>query len=148
MPMRRLLACSLLLAAIACDSSGNGSDAAIPHPDAGHDDSGVEPGDGGAHADAEPPVVQCEVVAPTSCVEPAPRYADVEPIFERRCIGCHFGMAGGPWPLTSYPHIASWFAEIRAAMLTCAMPPPDSGMTMPDSERDVILAWLRCGYPL
>jgi hypothetical protein len=32
-------------------------------------------------------------------------------------------------------------------MLSCAMPPPDSGLTMPVEEREALLRWIRCGRP-
>jgi hypothetical protein len=56
-------------------------------------------------------------------------------------------MAGGPWPLTAYNHVADWQDVIRADMLTCAMPPPDAGVPMGSDERVAILTWIRCGFP-
>jgi hypothetical protein len=32
-------------------------------------------------------------------------------------------------------------------MLNCSMPPLDSGLTMPTEERQLLLHWIRCGYP-
>jgi hypothetical protein len=142
--MRMWTVCFLLASVFACDSSGDPSDASLPLPDA---DANPDGGNHSEHdAGSEPAPMPCDVVAPTECEQPAPTYADVEPIFQQRCVVCHAGMPGGPWPLTSYPHVASWFMEIRAVMSTCAMPPRDSGMTMPTAERELILAWLRCGY--
>jgi hypothetical protein len=89
---------------------------------------------------------RCKARAPASCPDPAPRYADVQPIFAQRCVGCHNG-TGEFWPLTSYQHVTMWYAEIRGHMLACSMPPPDSGMTMPIAERELILQWIRCDYP-
>ena len=88
----------------------------------------------------------CAPIAPTECPEPAPHYPDVAPIFERRCASCH-GIAGGPWPLDNYEHVADWASFVRDELLRCSMPPPDSGVTMPAEERDQILAWVRCGSP-
>jgi len=142
---------AFILGTFACDDSSSGGDASIDAsaPPADMDDADDMKPDASLLADGgdvmDPPA--CEIVAPTACAQPAPSYADVEPIFQRRCVGCHSGEPGGPWPLTAYEHVASWFSEIRAVMLMCAMPPPDSGQTMPDSERDAILAWLRCGTP-
>ena len=145
--MRESTACSLLcLALLACDESGRPSDASA-EGDATADAAGLDASVGGGVDAAPEPERECNIVAPTACEQPEPTYANVQPIFEERCIGCHSGEPGGPWPLTSYPHVAGWFAEIRAAMLTCAMPPADSGVSMPDAERDQVLAWLRCGYP-
>jgi uncharacterized membrane protein len=49
--------------------------------------------------------------------------------------------------LSAYQHVADWVAEIRAHMLTCTMPPVDSGVSMTREERQLILSWIRCGYP-
>lgn len=89
----------------------------------------------------------CSVTAPTECVEPAPQYSDVAPIIARRCTSCHSGMVDGPWPLTSYEHLAGWWDVIRDELRTCAMPPPDSASVMTNDERAELLMWLRCGYP-
>jgi hypothetical protein len=105
--------------------------------------------DASAHggSDGGPPSAPvCDVDPPTQCTDPMPTYADVAPIFQQRCLGCHDGR-GDEWPLTSYGHVADWFIQIRDAMNRCAMPPPDSGITMPTAERELILLWLRCGFP-
>jgi hypothetical protein len=95
-----------------------------------------------------PAAVECVVVAPTECTDPELRYADVQPIFQQRCVeGCHNGMPNGPWPLTDYDHIADWWDVVRDEVKSCAMPPPDSGRTMTNEERDAILLWIRCGFP-
>jgi uncharacterized membrane protein len=64
-----------------------------------------------------------------------------------RCdeCGCHSGDPAGPWPLTSYEHVAEWASEIRAQMAACTMPPADAGSGMPPEEREKILLWIRCG---
>lgn len=109
--------------------------------------SGAPSSTGEQDADVSVEPVECNVEAPTSCPDPPPRYADVEPIFQERCVGCHDGAEDGPWPLTSYSHAADWHDIIRAAMLDCTMPPPESGMTMTTAERETLLNWLRCGFP-
>jgi uncharacterized membrane protein len=88
---------------------------------------------------------QCSVSAPLACPEPAPRYVDVAPIFERRCASCHNGEPREPWPLDNYDHVADWQELVRAAVLHCDMPPPDSDITLTDEERQTILAWIKCG---
>ena len=88
----------------------------------------------------------CDIQAPTECVEPSPTYADVEPIFASRCVVCH-GANPGAWPLNSYGHVASWRDTIRAALLTCAMPPAEAQMSLPKEESLLILHWIRCGMP-
>ena len=91
----------------------------------------------------------CGVVGPTECPSPTPRYADVATIVDQRCTGpCHSGLlAEGPWPLTDYPHVADWASVIRGELLSCAMPPADSGVAMSLDERLAILSWIRCGSP-
>jgi hypothetical protein len=124
-------------AVAACD--GSESDGDPPAADGG----GALGGDGGA-----PPEPQvCDVEAPTSCPDPPVRYADVEPIFQERCVICHVGARGGPWPLTTYKHVSDWEREVRGVMLRCAMPPPDAGVPMTTDEREQILTWLECGRP-
>jgi len=94
----------------------------------------------------DPPPFVCSVTAPTACAEPAPHYDDVQPIFAKRCTSCHSGMVDGPWPLTSYAHISGWWDAVRDELVTCAMPPRDSGVIMTNAERAELLMWLRCGY--
>jgi uncharacterized membrane protein len=89
----------------------------------------------------------CDVTLPRSCSDMSLGWADVQPIFEQRCIGCHSGDPGGPWPLTSYEHAADWANEIRSQMRACSMPPVDAGIVMPTEEREKILLWVRCGAP-
>ncbi len=129
---RSLLLCAGLLAA--CDdATGSTADGA--------------PADA-APADAAPPADACvPVAAPTACPDPPVTYADVQPIVEARCLGCHWGQEGGPWPLTSYTHVADWQDFIRASLLDCTMPPRDSGVGMTATEKTTMLEWVRCGAP-
>jgi hypothetical protein len=102
-------------------------------------------GDDGPQARVAP--VTCAATAPTSCPDPPPRYADVAPVVAKRCVPCHFGLENGPWPLVTYGEIVDWADVIRGDLLSCSMPPPDGGVTLEEPERQVILAWLRCGHP-
>jgi hypothetical protein len=135
------LVASLLFAAgsLSCSDSDDGEPFIHHEPD-----GAAEPDDdaGGPTAPA-----QCNVPAPTACPDPKPRYADVMPIFERRCVMCHSGMKGGPWPLTSYSHVADWFDIIQAEVQACRMPPPEAEVPITVQERVQILSWIRCGYP-
>ena len=88
----------------------------------------------------------CPVPAPTMCPDPPLRYADVSPIFTQRCVGCHYGAVGGPWPLLQYSHAADWNQVIRDMLTDCSMPPLDSGVTMLAEERGAILTWVLCGF--
>jgi uncharacterized membrane protein len=104
----------------------------------------VEPTDGGA-----PPANggACDVVPPTSCPSPAPKFADVQPIFLNQCGMCHGKDWTGQWPLDNYEHVADWRDEIRSELVSCAMPPADGGVTISLADRTKILQWIRCGAP-
>lgn len=95
--------------------------------------------------DGGEPAPACTVKAPTKCTDPNIRYADVQPIIKARCLSCHDGK-GEEWGLTSYSHVASWFAEVNGVMKSCTMPPPASGLKMPNAEREKLLLWIVCGY--
>jgi hypothetical protein len=99
--------------------------------------------DGGVEGDAG--ALLCAVEPPTICPDPAPRFADVQPILQERCVVCHSGLPGGPWPLLQYSHVADWQDVIRGQMLDCSMPPPDAGVRMEATERVAILTWILCG---
>jgi hypothetical protein len=101
--------------------------------------------DAGTNDAGEKPVISCTVEAPTACVEPKPTYGDIAPILKDHCVVCHNGQAGGPWPLTTYGHVADWQNEIRQEVSHCTMPPPDAGVGISDEDRTEILMWLRCG---
>ena len=117
---------------------------ATPAPPVNEVDAGTQAPDGGTGHE-EP--AACSVPAPTACPEPAPRYADVAPIFEQRCVVCHAGAPGGPWSLSDYGHVAEWQDTIRSNLRDCSMPPPDAGLPMTLEERLAMLTWIRCGLP-
>jgi len=101
-----------------------------------------------ASGDPERKPFACDVTLPTACPDPMPHYADVQPIFERRCATpCHSDTSTGPWPLTSYQDVADWYDVIRDTVGECSMPPRDSGQTLPSDESQAILTWIRCGFP-
>lgn len=102
---------------------------------------------GGGSPDAGQEPSSCLVPAPTACPDPAPRYADVSPLFESRCVRCHNGTPGGPWSLADYAHVADWQDTIRSSLRDCSMPPPDAGVAMTVEERIAILTWIRCDLP-
>jgi hypothetical protein len=97
----------------------------------------------GGSGNTPPP---CAIQAPTECADPSLTYADVEPIFAARCVVCH-GTNPGSWALNTYGHVAHWRDTIRAALLTCAMPPAEAQMSLPEAESLLILHWIRCGMP-
>jgi len=129
------------------DAAGDGQSGAAPDAGEGVSDAGDGASDAAAGPrDAAPPAT-CEVQAPTSCPEVAPRYDDVAPIFAERCVVCHAGNWNGPWPLNDYQHVADWEDTIRSNLLDCTMPPADAGVAMSRAEREQILTWLRCDLP-
>src|SRR5262249_48771072 len=123
-----------LVGAGACRPSEEGSS----DHDAGTSPDAALSDDAGAFA--------CTVQAPTVCPDPPPRYAGVQPIFQRACVPCHQGLPGGNWPLLQYSHVADWADVIRTNLLDCSMPPPDAGVPMSNEERVAILTWILCGY--
>jgi hypothetical protein len=69
------------------------------------------------------------------------------PILAERCVICHDGStANGPWPLSDYESVASWYDHVRDEVLHCTMPPADAGVPISDDERVQILTWIRCGF--
>jgi len=132
--LRPLSTSHLLIAAVVC-LAGCESNPSVPPPiDAG--------GDAAADAGA----FVCNVTPPTSCPDPPLHYPDVAPIFQERCVTCHYGAPGGPWPLLQYEHVAAWYDVIQGNMLDCSMPPPESLTPMTNEERVAILTWILCGF--
>lgn len=132
------------LLATACSSDSGVADAGP----ATLDGSAVVDASSGPRPDLRTPPLMCpDVTAPTTCPTPMPRYADVAPIFQNNCVTCHAGKPNGPWPLTDYQHVSDWRDDIRSDLLTCSMPPPESGMTLSVDDRLAILTWIRCGLP-
>ena len=83
--------------------------------------------------------------------------ADVWPILERRCVGCHQPGEVAPMPLTSYAEVRPWAHAIREAVLTRKMPPwHAAGATahnfqndrsLTDAEVRTIADWVTAGAP-
>jgi hypothetical protein len=130
--MRPLAPASICAAAILFSLGACEKSAALP-VDAGTNDDGA--------------AFICTVTAPTVCPDPPPHYPDVQPIIQRTCVPCHYGLPGGPWPLLQYSHVADWYDVVRAMVLDCSMPPPDAGVPISDDERTAILTWILCGFP-
>jgi hypothetical protein len=129
------LAVTLIALASCADSNGL--------PPAGAGGTGGSSGGSGGKV-----VVQCDTVAPRACNFPELTYTnDIKPIIDDVCLSCHLGEEDGPWELTSYEHVASWHDLLRSVMLSCEMPPPEERITMTTEERQLLLEWLRCGYP-
>jgi hypothetical protein len=144
---------ALLVVTVACSDSSEGGGSPPPViPTGGLSGSAGGSGSGGSGASGSggsSSMPACAIEAPTACPAPAPTYTDVEPIFSSRCVVCHDGAtANGPWPLNTYGHVATWRDTIRGALLSCAMPPSDAETPLADSERLLILTWIRCGMPI
>jgi hypothetical protein len=70
------------------------------------------------------------------------------PIFSARCQSCHDpDDPDGPWPFDTYSDISDWRGSILRELDSCSMPPPSSGLVLPESERELLHAWLVCGAP-
>src|SRR5258708_19061783 len=143
---RRAMASGIAAAGVAISGCSAGdahpSGARSPAPEAAIDGSPVkEAGSSRWDAATSAPPPPCSVVAPTACPDPPPHYADVAPILQERCVGCHSGADGGPWALTDYDHVASWADAIQADLLDCSMPPLDAGVAMTADETSAILTW-------
>jgi hypothetical protein len=74
-------------------------------------------------------------------------YSDVKPIFDGTCTsaGCHTGIGDAPWSLKDYQDVADWQELVRADILDCSMPPPESNLRITNEDRMKILTWVRCG---
>jgi len=88
----------------------------------------------------------------------APEYhADIRPILEKRCVGCHQKGDIGPMPLTSYTETRPWAKAIRQAVSKGTMPPwhADPSRSVPfhnersltATERQTIVTWADAGAP-
>lgn len=145
--MRRPAACATLLTLAAC---------AGPEPSAGPDGSVVS--DAATGADALPPGIDAPITTSDG-------WADVAPIFERRCVPCHREGEIGGFGLDSYDAIAPLAPLVAAMVETRRMPPfppaqrgsgagggddcptIDDFRNMPDAERARVVAWARAGAP-
>jgi hypothetical protein len=84
---------------------------------------------------------------------------DVAPILERHCAECHRPHQIGPMPLLTYKDVSAWSDTIRDVIEQRRMPPWDlsgadhrfgdfaNARGLSDSERDVLLRWIREGTP-
>lgn len=90
--------------------------------------------------------------APVSIAGNYTYHADVRPIIEKRCAGCHEEGGIAPFPLGSYDQVVPVAAAAAFAVDSGAMPPwpPTVGYTRLDSprvlapeEKNILLSWLR-----
>jgi hypothetical protein len=81
-------------------------------------------------------------------------YKDVLPVLEQRCDQCHRPGESTPMSLLTYKEARPWAAAIKEAVLSKKMPPwfadPAhsrfaNDRTLPNDERDVLVAWANGG---
>jgi len=147
MKLRTAAFLALALATTALTACGGQSvsvDYAGGAPGTGADGVGGQAGGaGGATAASCPPP------ASTVCLAPAPSFATtITPILDRSCNSCHAeDNPDGVWPLRAWADVAAWSNLIIADLVQCAMPPADSNTSFPETDRQLIFAWLACGSP-
>ncbi|HNN96893.1 MAG TPA: hypothetical protein PKI03_31705 [Pseudomonadota bacterium] len=89
---------------------------------------------------------------------PLSYHADIAPLIERRCLGCHQPGRIGPFSLDGWSHVYELREEVVAAVMNRRMPPLppaqdgdcptiDDPRAMPDSERAKFARWLAQGAP-
>jgi hypothetical protein len=83
-------------------------------------------------------------------------HADVEPILQRRCQGCHRPGDIGPMALIRYDEVRPWAKAIRSAVLQKKMPPwfADAAHgsyandpSLSKAELETLTAWVDAGAP-
>jgi hypothetical protein len=96
-----------------------------------------------------PPPGSCPDDLPAACPVQAPSYqAEVAPLLEARCVGCHAaGQVASNRLLDGYGSVFSQRAAVLRQTYACQMPPADAGAPLTAAERAVLLGWLVCGAP-
>jgi hypothetical protein len=153
---RNALALALAWAAVvapSCSSNNTDADAGGVGGSGGAGGSSVDK-DAASDAVVDTGLVGCLMSAPPNCPSPAPKYSDVQPILEQRCVtGCHDGTTIDPvvnapiWSLADYQSIFDWQMNIRSDILGCTMPPQDAGVPATVDELSKLLTWIVCGLP-
>jgi uncharacterized membrane protein len=106
---------------------------------------------GGVGCGAAPsnPGASCPGAGSVTCPAMPPTYtADVEPILQNRCYGCHGagGIEQGTIDLTTFHSVSALGSDIATQVGQCIMPPPDAGQ-LTSQERATLFDWLECGRP-
>lgn len=93
---------------------------------------------------------------PPGAAPDAVYYADVKPILDARCGGCHVSGGIGPFPLGTYDEAAPLAAAIEAAVVSGSMPPwpvsdtcnvYDGDRSLTDAQIATLSAWAEAGAP-
>ncbi len=89
--------------------------------------------------------------------EAAPSYAaDIAPLFQKHCVGCHREGGIGPWAMDGHGRIKNYARMIEEVVLTRRMPPydahPDFGKfanehRLSRDETQTLLRWVAAGAP-
>jgi len=93
---------------------------------------------------ATPTHARCSHSAPATCDSAAPSFdADVRPVLEKRCFGCHTGdgAAAEEHDFSRMDHLLAARPTIVDEVATCSMPPKSP---LEDAEANVILRWAGC----
>jgi hypothetical protein len=98
-------------------------------------------------------LIGCLSLAPVGAADVT--FADVAPIIEARCAGCHRPGEIGPMPLTSYAEARPWAKAIRQAVVQRTMPPWHAdretsvrianSRALRDDEIQTVTAWVDGG---
>jgi hypothetical protein len=95
-----------------------------------------------------PPVDTCPNDVPATCPSPVPSYAaDVAPVIQLRCGGCH--TAGGIEafrPFDTYEQVLTYRLGMLYQLSQCLMPPFDQPQPTA-AERQIIFGWIKCDSP-
>jgi len=92
----------------------------------------------------------CQNDLPTACPSPAPTFsADVAPLIQKYCAGCHSADGEEPKPLlVNYDSVTgsmdSTARMVETQLVQCNMPPSDHPQ-LTSEERQTILGWIICG---
>jgi hypothetical protein len=102
-----------------------------------------------AACEPAPAAGSCPDDLPPACPAPAPSYqAQVAPLLEARCVGCHgAGQVASNRLLDSYGSVFPQRAAVLRQTYACQMPPADAGAPLTLAERAALLGWLVCGAP-
>jgi uncharacterized membrane protein len=104
----------------------------------------------GGSSGADPAQASCPNAGDPPCPSPPPSYkADIQPIIEKHCYGCHGpgGVEVSSINLTTYAEVARRKSDINVQVTMCRMPQPDAGQLTLE-EMTTFTEWLGpCSAP-